>query len=154
MEERSHLASALADLARAFPQREVTAGTLGIYLQNLSDLPVAAVVDACTVLIRTSEFFPTVHAIRETVAESLLGLPSEAEALALVNSKHASRCPLVREALEAVGGYHAWAASREPTMLRGQLLRIYRDLRAARINEAIAGTLALDPAPARRELSA
>jgi hypothetical protein len=152
MEGRHPVAVALADLARAFPQRAIELETLRVYRRNLDDLPVGAVVDACTVLTLTSEFFPTIHAIRTTVAETSLGLPNEAEALALVEGR-ASLPPLVREALNMVGGYHAWRVTDQPGVMRGQFLRVYRELRDVRIREAVVGE-ALPPAPPVRELTA
>jgi hypothetical protein len=157
MEASQPVNAALSDLARAFPQRDIKAGTLGVYLQNLSDLPVGAVVEACGILIRTSEFFPTVHAIRETVAEQVLALPSETEALTAVNSYRRGTArlhPLVREALTMVGGMHAFRVSDEPTVIRGQFARHYRELRAARIREAVIGDVALGSGPPLRELPA
>lgn len=155
MEGGNLVSRALADLARAFPQRKIERETLVVYMNNLADLPPEAVVDACIVLTRVSEFFPSIHAIRNTVAESLLALPSETEALAQVNPHAVLRThPLVREALEMVGGRHAFRVSDEPTVIRGQFLRHYRELRAARIQEAIIGDVALGPGTPLRELTA
>jgi hypothetical protein len=150
------IADHVADLRDAFPQRAVTRETLTIYVRELSDLDPAALGDAVRLLIRTSEFFPTIHAIRETVAEAALDLPSEAAALAEVNALGAGRpgrlTPLVREALDAVGGPWAVRTASEPGVIRGQFLRIYRDLRHARVAEYVARD-ALPPAAPVRELT-
>lgn len=155
------IADHIADLAAAFPQRTITRETLSIYARELGDLDPVALGDAVRRLIRTSEFFPTIHAIRDAVAEDQLGLPGEAEALRQVNARAAFReptgpaptvHPLVREAVNLLGGWHAIRATDEPGVMRGQLLRLYRELRHARVAEHVVSSDALVGAPNVREL--
>jgi hypothetical protein len=143
----------VADLADAFPQREISRETVSIYVKHLQDIGPAEMEAAVQRLIRTSSRFPTIRELREAVAEASLALPTEVEALALVNGGVRGLHPLVREALEAVGGYHAWRVTDEPGVMRGQFSRIYREMRAARLNEFVVGD-ALPPAPPVRELTA
>lgn len=144
----------LADLARAFPRQPVTADTLRVYLRELDDIPADALEVAVRALIRTSEFFPTVRAIRETVTEATLALPGEAEALGQVAARVAwlssgltaetTAPPLhekVKEALNLVGGASAFRASSDQGVVRGQFARYYRELRATAVREAQTGTL-------------
>lgn len=156
------VADLVADLAAAFPQRAISRETLSIYARELGDLNPADLAIAVRLLIRTSEFFPTIHAIRDAVAESDLGLPGEAEALAQVNARAAYRettgdppavHPLVREAVTLLGGWHAIRATDEPGVMRGQLLRLYRELRHARVAEYVSNGGGLAPAAPVRELT-
>lgn len=153
----------LADLAEAFSRQQVTAHTLRVYLRELDDVPADSLERAVRFLIRTSEWFPTVRAIREAVAEQALGLPDESTALAQVAARMAwgrtdeddrppeppELCPAVREALDLVGGFAAFRAAEEPGVIRGQFTRYYRERRADAIRRVQAGTLA----PGRAEIS-
>jgi hypothetical protein len=155
MEAGTHpVAQALADLARAFPQKAISLDTLRVYRRELDDLDPAAVAEACRMLTRLSEFFPTVRAIREQVAEAALALPSETEALAIVDNQRRPFDPTVKQALDAVGGMHAWRSTSEPAVLRGQFVRAYRELRASAIRSYVVGDLALEAGPQLRELTA
>jgi hypothetical protein len=155
----------IADLARAFPRQPVTAETLRIYLRELADIPPAALETACRELMRASEFFPTIRAIREAAAEHLLALPGEAGALAQIEARMAwGRAdedergeapgvhPLVREAVDHVGGFHAFRATDEPAVVRGQFLRLFRDLRGRAVRDAQIGQLELPGRAPVREL--
>jgi hypothetical protein len=144
----------IADLAAAFPQRSIPAATIDLYARELADLDPVALSDAVRLLIRTSEFFPTIRAIREAVAEAALGLPNEAEALNQIHERSGVH-PLVREAVNVVGGWHAVRTTDQPGVLRGQFLRVYRELRHARVGAYIAGdAAALPPVAPMRELHA
>lgn len=156
----------LADLARAFPRQTFDAGTLRVYLRELEDVPAEALDVATRQLIRTSEFFPTVRAIRERVAENALDLPGEAAALAQVYARVAWARdddqeregdpppidPLVRQALDQVGGFSAFKTADEPGVVRGQFLRLYRETRAAAVVDVQIGTLELAAGPVRKAL--
>lgn len=156
----------LADLACAFPRHPIKPETFRVYLRELADLPPAALEAACRELIRTSEFFPTVRAIREAAVERLLGLPGEAEALAQVEARadwfkdaeHEREGdppdvhPRVKEALDHVGGFYAFRTAENPSVVRGQFLRLYRELRERDLREANVGATALEAGPVRAEL--
>lgn len=158
----------LARLVAAFPRQPLTAETLRVYLRELDDVPPAAFDDAVSELTRTSQFFPTVSEIRETVAERTLGLPGEAAALEQVaarlswarvdDSERTGDPPpidgLVRQALDGVGGFSAFRTSDRPDVVRGQFLRLYRDLRSNAIGQAQLGTLALPPGHEQKRLDA
>lgn len=137
------------DLAAAWPREQLQPETVAIYADDLSDIPTQIVGEAVRVLRRTSEFFPTIRAIREAAAEVALALPSEDEALRQVGARiawgklsDAGRRPVpdvhpdVRDALDHVGGYYAFRTATEPTIVRGQFLKIYREIRAGRIRAA------------------
>lgn len=149
-------AKLIGDLVRAYPGKAIHGDTVRVYVRELSDVPPAILEEAVRALIRTSEWFPSVAAIRQAVAERTLALPSEAEALAQVSAR--SRWarqdedergdrpdvhPLVREALDQVGGWFAFRSADEPGVVRGQFLRLYKELRAAALADARLGTLAL-----------
>jgi hypothetical protein len=154
----------LSELARAFPRHPVTRETLDVYLRELADLPVDVLERAVRELIRTSEWFPTVRAIRESASEHALGLPGEADALAQVEARQAwgrqdeqtrgtppALHPLVAEALDHVGGWHAFRTADEPAVVRGQFGRLFRELRSAALREAQIGDLAALPAASQRK---
>lgn len=154
----------VADLAQALPRPPVTAAQLRIYERELADLPADVLVPAIRILMRTSEFFPTIKAIRETCAELTLGLPSEAEALTQIEARvrWAQRGadppppevhPTVKEALDHVGGFHAFKTTDNPGVMRGQFLRLYRDLRAGAVLEHQVGAIELPAGPQRKEIT-
>lgn len=63
--------------------------------------------------------------------------------------------PLVREALDLVGGRHGYRTADEPSVVRGQFLRLYRSLRDRAHREAMVGEItALPPGVPRLELRA
>lgn len=142
----------VANLMDAFPLQKVTTKNFEAYVRDLSDLPTETLGEAVKQLIRTSEFFPTIRAIRETAAEITLDLPSEDQALSQVQQRisWASRDetsrgdpppihPEVRAALEHVGGFFAFRSTPEPSIVRGQFLRIYRETRARLILDVQTG---------------
>lgn len=145
----------LADLGDAFPRQQVSRETFAVYVREVSDIPAPVLERVVRSLIRSSEWWPTVRAIREAAAELTLGLPGEADALAQIEARMAwSRTeesdrsaepppvhPLVREALDHVGGWHAFRAADEPAVVRGQFGRLYRELRARAIRDAQIGDL-------------
>lgn len=142
-------ATLIARLARAFPRQPVPRDTFELYLVDLSEVPVAVLEPAVTHLIRTSEWFPTVSAIREACAENVLELPSEAAALAQVEARirwarqgdeREGAAPavhaLVKEALDRVGGYPAFRGSEEPSRVRRQFGVLYGQLREGALRQA------------------
>jgi len=155
-------ADALANLVDALPTKPpVTLERVGIYLAELADIPPGTLREACQRLIRTSRFFPTVAEIREVAAEIALALPTEAEALAQIHARQGwvadaatapppEGHPLVKAAIDQVGGWFVFRASENQAVVRGQFGRIYREQRAAAVAAAQAG----DWASARGSLPA
>lgn len=150
------LSQELADLARAFPRQKIDSDTFRLYLQDLADLPEEVVCAAVRHIRRTSEWFPTVAAIRQEAAERMLALPSEADALTQIEARvqwgreqrgdapfvH----PLVKEAVDHVGGFYSMRSAEEPTVIRGQFLRLYRELRSRQLLAVQSDARALDAA--------
>lgn len=138
-------AALISDLVRAYPRTPISPDTLRVYLDDLGEIPHALLEQAIRQVIRTQEFFPTIRSIREACAEIALDLPTDTEALQLVDD-HLLQAregtvvwkmpPLVEEAVKLAGGYRAFRTSDEPTVVRGQFARYFRDLRAARIRAA------------------
>lgn len=140
-----------------FPQRPVPAATIYLYVEHLTDLPEAQVEAAVATLVCTYEWFPTLRAIREAVAENTLGLPSQDQALVQVErliewgrldegSRPAAPTlhPAVREALDHVGGFYAFRGADEPTIVRAQFLKLYASIRERQIKAVQVRTI---PAP-------
>lgn len=157
-------AEILADLGRAFPRQAINRETFQLYLTETADIPEAVLADVVRELVRSAEFFPTIRALRSAAAERLLGLPGEAEALAQVEGRMAwargdqdDPAPgvhvLVLRAVQGVGGWHSFRTE-DGGVVRGQFLRLYRDVRAEAIRDVQIGDLALDRAPALPELPA
>jgi hypothetical protein len=120
-----------------------------VYRAELADCPPAELAAAVRSLIRTSaEWVPSIGLIRAEVAERLLALPSEREAVAQVDARieygrsHEGTAPelhaLVKEAVNHVGGWYSLRNSDRPEVVRGQLLRYYRDARAGLVRECAA----------------
>lgn len=163
--------SCLADLVAAYPRDRIGKETATLYLAKLADVPIDVLAAVVHDLICTSERFPTVRAIREAVAERLARLPSEDEALAQVEAYVALRRrafgptgstsrspallprdptpqalhPVVRAALELVGGSYAYRRAEKPEVVRGQFLRVYREQRARAVRDLQVHTRALGP---------
>jgi len=138
---------ALAHLKDAFPNAKITEGTFRVYLDHLDDLPQEGVEKAAYRIVDTQDWFPTIRQIREAVIEETLALPSEVEALAQVEAGGRLHI-VVGNALAMIGGKYAWRTAEEPTVLRGQFLKLYRQERERVIQEAMIGRFALNPAPA------
>lgn len=83
----STLAELVQSLVDAFPRQAVGPATLRQYLEDLTDLPAAAVETAIIACRRTSTFFPTIAEIRSAAAEFALELPTEEEALRLAEER-------------------------------------------------------------------
>ncbi len=165
MGDDARLRQLIGDLGAAFPRATPPNATLRLYVRELADLPIAALERAVPTIIRTSEFFPTIRTIREAVAELTLELPNEHEALEQINARVAwgrkeerlrgdapEIHPLVLRALNLVGGWPALRSAEKPSVMTGQFLRLYRELRAARILDVQVGR-ELAPGPTRPELS-
>ena len=61
-------AKLMVALAEAFPSVRLREGTIRVYANQLSDIPIRAVADAMSAAIRESEYFPSVAFIRKFVA--------------------------------------------------------------------------------------
>lgn len=154
------LPTLLVELSNAFPRNALRPGTLEVYVRELDDLPVDALEPAVRELIRTSEFFPTIRAIRATAAELMLELPYEDDALSQVEARlrwarepEEEREPdgpeihaLVKEALDHVGGFYAFRSAEQPAVVRGQFLKLYREMRERAVYDVQVDRPALYPA--------
>lgn len=140
----------IGDLMEAFPRQAIRQGTIQVYHRELSDLPEGPLTAAVRSLIRSSQWFPTIHEIREATAERVLGLPDEDQALAQVEARMRwtrdarldSRPELhdsVHAAVLAVGGFHAFRTSEKPDVVRGQFLRLYRSHRERALRQLVVG---------------
>lgn len=148
-------ADILSDLVRLYEREQVGRERYGILVRELSDVPPEVLERAVRQVARTSEFFPTLAAIRSACAELVLDLPSESAALAQVEARMRwGRAdedargdpprvhPLVKAALDHVGGYYAFKSADEPAVVRGQFLRLYRSLRADAVGGLQTGDMA------------
>lgn len=151
------LASLLADLRHAFPNPSIDQARLDLYLRELADVPLPVLAVAVRTAIRGGDYFPRISELRRLAAEHVLALPSEDEALRQVYARQewgrrdeADRGdpppihPLVKEALDLVGGWAAFRTADEPTILRGQYLRIFREMSARAVRDVQLGTVPIE----------
>lgn len=143
----------IADLARVLPPRfglKTTPQAIEIYERHLADLDPSTLEAAVEEIINTKTSFPTIREIRETAAEIQLALPRENEALAQVERRILWRQqdelsrgpspevhPAVKEALDHVGGFFAFRSAEKPDVVRGQFLRLYREIREQQVDAAL-----------------
>jgi hypothetical protein len=129
-------APAIAILRAAFPGKDFPDKTVELYGRMLADLDPGAVTRAVERLINGSDFLPTIHAIRQEVAEEELGLPTPEEAWDIALSGHLRQAPPeVRNACDSVGGRWALLHSDSPSVVRAQFLKSYGERRRNAIAE-------------------
>ena len=140
----------VATLKATYPRQEIREETVEVYVRFLSDLDHAAAEQAVGRIVATSRFFPTIAEIREEVAEGYAGLPSVAEALALVAERYRLSDAEVKEnrlpdevlkAYRIVGGEWAFRTSTNATTLHAQFRDLYAQFRAEAIRGFQQGTL-------------
>lgn len=157
------IADVIAEVRHAFPTDRIPDETIVVYVKHLADLDPDQLAAAAAAYCREAKRFPTIADLRRLVAERNLQLPDEAEALRQANRRadwYATRDgappemhPLVRDALRSVGGPGALRESDQPSVVRGQFLRVYRDLRDRQVRDETVGKPAL-PASVRPGLLA
>lgn len=140
----------IANLARAYPRQAITAETLAVYVEHLSDIPDDLLADIGREWIRTERFFPSIAELRNAAAERALLLPSDEQALAQVMARVAYRGgpedapdvhPLAVAAVRGVGGFSALRSSEKPEVVVSQFLRFYREARADALRNAQVGDM-------------
>jgi hypothetical protein len=149
------LLEALEDLFEVFP-KDVTAETLRVYVQDLSDLPEPLVCGAVVHLRRTATFRPAIGEIRMLIAESVCGLPSEEDAWKQVRTAlgnptgaedpWAAVHPLVLECVKLVGTYDLRHDESREGKAQQHFRRAYRERRDITVKDMAAGTVPL-PVP-------
>lgn len=98
------LVLALTEIRDAFPRQPFGDGAVRVYAEQLADLPGDEVLAATRRLLRTSSWAPTIAEIRYEAAEAMDPLPTVEQAWDQAQAG-ATRVPLVRESVEAVGGF-------------------------------------------------
>ena len=147
------VADVVGYLARGFPRQPIDRDQ---YIRELADVPVGVLAAAVQQSLRTpGEWVPSVGDIRARCAEQMLGLPSEREAAQQVDGRirwgrakdgePPTVHPLVREAVDHVGGWHSIRSSDRPEVVRGQMLRFYREARDAEIRSAASRDMGVAP---------
>lgn len=144
----------LANVAAVLPPPQGFGdAAMRMYLSELNDIPPGLLERALHQIVRTKLFFPKVSEIREVAAELALNLPTEADALDQIEARMRwarlpdeargegpTLDPLVLKALDHVGGFYSFKTSENPVAIRGQFMRLYRDLRTHTLQEAQVGT--------------
>lgn len=141
----------LDDLVEAFHYTDkMSAQAFKVYVRELESLPDNVLEQAFRDLMRTSRFFPSIEAVLEAAAERWLALPEPPEALSQAERRmewartrgssqgHSGPPevhPLVRSAIEVVGGYPA-LRSEKASFIRAQLVKVYREMRETAIRDA------------------
>lgn len=140
------LATLLRELQLAFPDKPIPAETLQLYARKLADVPLDVLAPVVHEVVCTARFFPRLAEIRSACAERALALPGDVQAVAQVDARLAwargglngdapDVHPLVREALDAVGGMYAYRMTDRPDVIRAQFLSAYRDIRSDAIRD-------------------
>lgn len=142
-------ANLMAGLLLAYPRHAVQQGQTAFYGRMLSDLGYGEVQAAVQAHIAESPYFPSVADIRGLVIERRLSLPSPAEAWeaanAVVATGEARRLhPVVKRALEAMGGSYALRTADNVPVVRAQFERLYGDLRTQTLRRETLHGLGLD----------
>lgn len=150
----------VAELIAAYPSARIPAETARLYMRKLADVPPGVLDEVAHEVICTSERFPSIAALRRAAAERLLALPSEAEALALIEARAARRTqdapnapalhPDLAATLRLVGGLSALRTADNPAVWRGQFLKLWRERREDLVRQAQVGVTAdaVRPLPA------
>lgn len=137
MANREEVAEIMAVLAAAFPTFDLQAQTIEVYYATLKDLDGAMLKAAAHACLTASEFFPTVHRLREAVAgiqSKITGMLMPEEAWEEVRREMRKggiyhqpefSSPLVRRAVDSVGGWYNLCGSENVPADRAHFLRIY-----------------------------
>lgn len=134
----------LGDVARVLPPPgDFDDRAMEIYLDELDDLPLEVVAQALLRIVRTELFFPKIADIRRVAAENLVDAPNVVEALfevermltwsRLSEEERGERPdihPVVKRAVDAMGGFATFKTSESPASTRGQFMKLYREIRA------------------------
>ena len=140
MADQQTIAKVLVILTAAYPRQATTKETAMVYADLLADIPDGLLLVAAKHHAASSKWFPSIAELREAAGQiraRASGLPSPAEAMAEVMAQVAAvgyygsphfSSPLVRRALDALGGWRAFCASVEGMADRAHFLRIYGDL--------------------------
>lgn len=143
-------------LSSAYPRQKIDRTH---YEEELADVPLDVLAPAMRAIIRTpGEWVPTVGDIRAACAAAVLELPTEREAVAQVDARirwaRAGRDgeppelhPLVREAVDRVGGWHSLRVAEKPEVVRAQMIRYYRESRDGAIRDRAAADLGHERRP-------
>ena len=135
----------VAKLVAAFPNREIPAATVKIYVNHLSSVPAHLLATAVDELIQASVFFPTIAELRKAAAQAKLGnVPSAEEAWSEVLAEMRSaglQCKpefshrAIKRAVQDVGGWRYLCSSGSLNFERTYFLKTFEDLvrRAERI---------------------
>ncbi len=133
------LARALTNMRDAFPKQPFGDNAVRIYAEQLADLDGIDVLRAVERLLRTSRYMPTIADIRAEVVEAINPLPTPEEAWDQAVAGHTDST-LVRETIEACGGYWEIRSSTNLGTLRAQFRKDYEARRDVEMKTLMAGT--------------
>lgn len=133
--DKQEFAEAFEWLCSAFPNRDVPKQTWAVYYEMLKDLPYPVFRGACATCLARSQFFPSIHDIREAAADfnvRLSKLPDPYKAwgmvLGAISQMHYEDIdlpPLIEECVQDIGG---WNHLKETQMIgadRARFLEVY-----------------------------
>lgn len=132
------LAKALMMMRDAYPRQPFGDGAVRVYAEQLADLDGQDVLDAVERLLRTLRWMPTIAEIREEVAEGTDPLPTVEEAWDQAQAGR-TRSSVVRESVEAVGGFWSIAHGDNQTTIRAQFRADYTARRAREMRARAGG---------------
>lgn len=123
-----------------------SARRMEVYVEHLADLDGEAVLAAVNLLVKSSQFPPTVSEIRTVVATARTNYPTPGVALelterAVMEGKTRQLPAPARRALDLLGGSYSWKTTETPSIMRSQFLRLYEEFARAETQAIIAGQL-------------
>ena len=133
------LAHALSNMRDAFPRQPFGDQAVRIYAEQLADLDGQDVLAAVTRLLRSSPYMPTIFDIRREVVEHISPMPTMEQAWDQAVAGHTDST-LVRETIEACGGF--WEIRRCTNLgtLRSQFRKDYEARRSEAVKAMVVGT--------------
>lgn len=142
-------AKTFAFMASAYPHKEIPDQTWDVYYTMLNDLPAEVFSAAAGLAISRSEFFPTIHALREAASEfhiEVKRLPDPYEAWGMVLSAisygagdaiiraEAKLHPIIMQCVKDIGGWRHIAQGSMTVADRARFIDHYT-ARASRYRE-------------------
>lgn len=134
-ETRIRVTEQIIRLAAAYPHAKLTDDTFDVYAEALQDVPTEILQPALIQAAQDSEFFPTLHRIREVITNILFdGTPTAEEAWEEVSqwiagTKNRLDHPLIVRVVNMLGGWWQLSRSENISVERGQFLKMYANLR-------------------------
>ncbi len=131
MDARLEVKKLLLKMSLAYPHSNIPEETVDVYTDALEHVPLEWLKPALVQASLLSEFFPTLHRIREVLTDMMFGKVLLAEEAWAVVMKHLTGDaqpiaePLIEKAVDAIGGWWYLRQSDNQMADRAQFMKIY-----------------------------